>query len=55
MSGARSSGVIGFSVLLAFFHTSCWGILSGEEEACASNGPTRRPMQLALKDGFLIP
>ena len=42
MSGARSSGVICFAVLLAFFYTSCWGILSGEEEACASNGPTRR-------------
>lgn len=42
MSGARSSGVICFSVLLAFFYTSCWGILSCDEEACASNGPTRR-------------
>ena len=42
MSGARSSGVICFSVLLAFFYTSCWGILNDEEEACASNGPTRR-------------
>ena len=42
MSGARSSSVICFSVLLVFLYTSCWSILSGEEEACGSNEPTRR-------------